>query len=56
MFLIKKTNDGKKHLFFKIDFFSQIEILLLNMLKLLKFQVIPSLFSDFCAKFLVFLC
>ena len=37
-----------------IEFLSKVEILLLNMWKLLNFQVFPGLFSDFCSKFQVF--
>ena len=49
-FNLKKFDDDKKNLIYMIDYMCQIEILVLNMLNLLK---IPG-FSRFFSKFLKF--
>ena len=53
MFFFNKNNfdDDKKKFIYMVDFFIQIQILILNILKLLKFI---SFFSDLCSKFIFF--
>ena len=51
MFINKKKFDDDKFFFYMIDFLCQIEISLMNMLKLLK---ILDFFSNFGSKFQVF--